>query len=164
MSGVGHLAVGFALKPAAPKIPLLVLLAASETNDLLYFLFSSAGVEPKVATTMDFVNGVRYLTPVVNPWSHGLFMSLIWSILVGALAYFHYRDRRTSIVIGLVVFSHWMLDFIMHSNLPLFFGSSPLLGIGLENSGAGLLFMTVFDLVLLTGGLVIYFRTKRKTI
>jgi membrane-bound metal-dependent hydrolase YbcI (DUF457 family) len=112
--------------------------------------------------TMDFVNGVKYLAPVVNPWSHGLFMSLIWSILVGALAYSYYRDRRTGVLLGLVVFSHWILDFIMHSNLPLFFGSSPLLGIGLENSGAGFLLMTIFDLVLLAGGLAIYFRTKRK--
>lgn len=163
MSGVGHLAIGFAAKPAGPQVPLLVLLAASETNDLLYFLFSSVGLEPKVATTMDFVNGLKYLAPVANPWSHGLFMSLVWSILVGALAYFHYQDRKTGFLLGLVVFSHWILDFIMHSNLPLFFGSSPLLGIGLENSGAGLLFMTVFDLVLLAGGVIFYFRSKRKT-
>jgi hypothetical protein len=36
MSGVGHLAVGFAAKSTARQVPLLVLLAASETNDLLY--------------------------------------------------------------------------------------------------------------------------------
>jgi len=29
-------------------------------------------------------------------------------------------------VIGLVVFSHWVLDFLMHSNLPLFFDGSVL--------------------------------------
>ena len=163
MSGVGHLAIGFAAKPAAPNVPLWVLLAASETNDLLYFLFSSLGLEPKVATTMDFTNGVRYLAAVANPWSHGLFMSLVWSTLVGALAYFHYRDRRAGLLLGLVVFSHWILDFMMHSNLPLFFGGSALLGIGLENTGAGFLFMTVFDLALLAGGIAMYLRTKRKT-
>ncbi len=91
-------------------------------------------------------------------------MSLVWSILAGVLAYSYFRDRRTGFILGLVVFSHWSLDFIMHSNLPLFFGGSPLLGIGLENTGTGFLFMTVFDLVLLAGGVVLYFRSKRKKI
>ncbi|HKZ17713.1 MAG TPA: hypothetical protein VJ161_09665 [Geobacteraceae bacterium] len=55
MSGIGHLAAGFAVKPAAPKIPLWVFLLAGETNDLLYFLFSTAGIESKTAIgAMDF--------------------------------------------------------------------------------------------------------------
>ena len=38
---------------------------------------------------------------------------------------------------GLMVLSHWLLDFLMHSNLPLFLDGSPLVGLGLENSGTG---------------------------
>ena len=33
-------------------------------------------------------------------------------------------DRRTSIVIGSTVFSHWVLDSIVYSTLPVFFGHS----------------------------------------
>jgi hypothetical protein len=65
-------------------------------------------------------------------------------------------------VIGLVVFSHWLLDFLMHSNLPLFFNGSPLVGLGLENSGTGFLFMTVLDLLLLAVGFAIYFRARKR--
>lgn len=162
MSGIGHLAAGFAAKPLAPNVPLWALLAASETNEILYFVFSSTGIEPKAALTMDFAHGVRYLTSDVNPWSHGLFMSVVWSVLAGSIAYLLYRDKRTAGVMGLVVFSHWLLDFLMHSNLPLLFGNSPLLGLGLENSGPGLILMTVLDLILLGSGITIYLFTKKE--
>ena len=38
---------------------------------------------------------------------------------------------------------------------------SPLLGLGLENSGQGMVFMTLFDLVILTLGVVVYFRAQK---
>ncbi len=156
MSGIGHLAAGFAAKPAAPRVSLWVLLAASETNDLLYFLFTATGLEHKVALVMDFSQGVPYSTTTVNPWSHGLFMSAVWSALAAALAFLFYRERRAAAVVGLVVFSHWVLDFLMHANLPLLFDGSPLVGLGLENTGAGLIFMTILDVVLLIAGIAIY--------
>ena len=124
MSGIGHLAPAFAAKPMIPRVPLWVLLIAAETNDLLYFLFTSLGIEPKTVITMDFTQGVKHLTPVSYPWSHGFFMSIVWTAIATALAFLFYRDRRTSLMIGLVVFSHWLLDFLMRSNLPLFFDRS----------------------------------------
>jgi hypothetical protein len=165
MSGLGHLAPAFAAKSVTPKTPLWILLIASETNDLLSQLFSAFGIEPRVVITeMDFVQGIRYLAPVISPWSHGLFMSLIWAILAAAIVYLIYRDQRTSVVIGSVVISHWLLDLLMHSNLPLFFDGSPQVGLGLENSGSGFLLMTVLDLLLLALGLVIYFRARKGTL
>jgi membrane-bound metal-dependent hydrolase YbcI (DUF457 family) len=162
MSGLGHFAAGFAAKPLTPEIPLWVLLAASETNDILYFVFTSTGIESKAVTSMSFSEGIRYLAPASNPWSHGLFMSIVWSVLAAGIAYLAYRNKRTASALGLVVFSHWTLDFLMHSNLPLFFDNSFTLGLGLENSGPGLIFMTVLDLVLLGSGIAIYLNTKKK--
>jgi hypothetical protein len=162
MSGIGHLAAGFAAKPAAPNIPLWVYLAASETNDLLYFAFTAVGLERKVSMTTSFTEGVRYSSLVSNPWSHGLFMSVVWTALAAVIAQLVWRDRRSSLLIGAVVFSHWILDFLMHSNLPLYLEGSPTVGIGLENTGAGFLFMTIFDLIILVAGLVIYFRTRKR--
>jgi len=164
MSGIGHLAPAFAAKSVTPRAPLWLLIIAGETNDLLYFLFSSVGIEPKAAiTVMDFNQGVKYLTPVSNPWSHGLFMSMIWATIAAAIAFLFYRDRRTSGIIGLVVFSHWILDFLMHSNLPLFFDGSPQVGLGLENSGTGFLVMTILDILLLVSGITIYFKARKRT-
>jgi len=133
-------------------------------SDILYFVFSSAGLEPKsVISVMDFSQGVKYLAPVSNPWSHGLFMSVIWAMVAAAVAFLFYRDRRAGEVIGLVVFSHWLLDFLMHSNLSLFFDGSPLIGLGLENSRTGFLFMTILDLLLLAAGISIYFIARKRT-
>jgi len=162
MSGIGHFAAGFAAKPLEPKISLWVLLVASETNDILYFLFASIGLEQKAGMTMDFSQGVQYLTPTLNPWSHGLFMSVIWSLMAALIGCLFYKDRRSGLLLGTVVFSHWLLDFLMHSNLPLFFHDSHQVGLGLENSGIGLLFMTIFDLVILAAAIFFYYRAKRR--
>lgn len=163
MSGIGHLAPGLAAKSVVVKVPLWVFLLAAETNDLLYFAFTAIGIEKPATTTMDFTHGVRYLTQGSIPFSHGFFMSVIWSLAAAGIAFLFWRDRRVSLLIGLVIFSHWALDFLMHSNLPLFFDSSPLVGLGLENSGAGFIFMTIFDLVILAAGIVIYFRARSAT-
>jgi membrane-bound metal-dependent hydrolase YbcI (DUF457 family) len=162
MSGIGHLAPAFtARSTAGTAIPLWLLLVASEVNDILSILFSAGGIEPRVViTSMDFQQGVRYLAPTSSPWSHGLFMSILYTVTAAILAFLLYRDRRTSIVVGLVVFSHWILDFLMHSNLPLFFQTSPHVGLGLENTGIGFLCMTILDLLLLVTGMAIYLRAR----
>lgn len=160
MSGIGHLAPGLVAKSTMPKVPLWVFLLAAETNDLLYFAFTAIGIEKPATTTMDFDQGVRYLIQGSVPWSHGLFMSVVWSVAAAGIAFLFWRDRWVSFLLGIVVFSHWALDFLMHSNLPIFFNGSPLVGLGLENSGPGFLFITIFDLVILAVGITVYFRAK----
>jgi len=162
MSGLGHLAPGLLAKTVEPKVPLWVYLAAGETNDLLYFAFTAIGIEKPSTTTTSFTEGVKYLTHGFVPWSHGFFMSVVWSAAIAGIAYLVWRDGKVGVLLGGVVFSHWMLDFLMHSNLPLFFDGSPLIGLGLENSGPGFLFITVFDLVFLATGIFVYFRARKR--
>jgi hypothetical protein len=69
--------------------------------------------------------------------------------------------EKVSILLGAVAFSHWVMDFLMHSNLPLFFEGSPMVGLGLENSGPGFLFITIFDLVFLAAGIFFYLRARK---
>jgi hypothetical protein len=45
MSGIGHLAIGLAAKPAAPQVPVWALLVASEANEMMCFWFTAIGVE-----------------------------------------------------------------------------------------------------------------------
>ena len=45
MSGIGHLAPGFLAKSIEPKVPLWVFLLEGEANELLYFAFTSVGIE-----------------------------------------------------------------------------------------------------------------------
>lgn len=153
MSPIGHLAMGFAAKTAGKKIPLGILLAASWLLDILYFVFAFAGLE----STENLTNpGV-----VPTPYSHGLMMAVVWSVLAALLAGRVYRSQRASIVIGLVVFSHWMLDFISWNNLNLFFEGSPQLGLGLFEALGG--YFTLVEVGLFAAGLVIYLVTHKRT-
>jgi membrane-bound metal-dependent hydrolase YbcI (DUF457 family) len=155
--GPGHFGVGFAAKTVAPKAPLWMLLVASEALDLLSFGFVALGIEKVGTSQTDFEQGLRMITPGSVPWSHGLLMSLVWSVLVAGVVYLISRDRRMSGILGLVVFSHWLLDFIVHPpDLPLFFAGSAQSGLGLWTSGPGLILSIFLEVGLLAGGIAIY--------
>jgi hypothetical protein len=154
----GHVAAGLAAKPAAPKASLGVLLIAAMGLDTLCGIFSATGVEYIGADA-----------PISIPWSHGLFMSLVWSAASFGIAFLSSRNLRTSLVIALVVFSHWVLDFIAHPmglgkplppDLPLLFGGSPKVGLGLYNNLAAAL---PTELGLFAAGIAFYLlKTKAK--
>lgn len=100
MGPFGHCAVGLAAKPVAPQVPLGVLLLATEILDIFATAFVYAGIEGGATAG--------------NPWSHGLFMSVVWSVIAALLVARIYRSNRAGIVVGLLVFSHWVLDFVSH--------------------------------------------------
>ena len=153
----GHIGVGLAAKPAAPRAPLGALLFAATAIDTLSGAFMIAGIE-----SVDPATGASTIY-----WSHSLFMSIVWSLAGFALAYLLTRDRRSSIVIGLLVFSHWLLDYISHPmgmgrqlppDIPLLFEGSSKVGLGLYNSVAAAL---ITDLGLLLAGITIYLVTTQ---
>jgi hypothetical protein len=161
--GPGHFGVAFAAKTVAPKAPLWALLVASETLDLLSFGFMAAGIENAGVSQSSVTQGVQILSPASIPWSHGLFMSLVWSALAGGIAYLLLHDRPASAAIGLVVFSHWVLDFIVHlPDLPLFFAGSPKVGLGMWATGTGLILSGVLEVILLSGGITLYLLWRKK--
>jgi hypothetical protein len=163
MGPPGHFGIALAAKPLVPEVPLWTLLVASEALDLLSFGFISLGLERMAVTKIDLQHGIQTITPGSVPYSHGLLMSIIWSILFGALAYIFFRNRRTSVILGLVVFSHWILDFIVHiPDLPLYLEGSPLFGLGLWGSGPGLITSSIIEFTLLAVGLSIYFVFRKR--
>lgn len=87
-----------------------------------------------------------------------------FAIGLAAIAFLFFRNRRTSIIIGLVVFSHWVLDFIVHpQELPLLFGGSPMVGLGLWIFQPGLVISGILEVALLAGGIVIYLLRRKRT-
>ncbi len=133
---IGHFAVGFAAKRAAPRASLGPLLAAPLLLDLLWPIFVLLGWE-----RVRIEPGYTAFNPLVLehfPWSHSLLMSLVWGALFGGLYWMRARYRAGAIVIGLGVVSHWVLDWLTHTpDMPLWPGASPLLGLGLWNSVVG---------------------------
>ena len=152
-----------AAKPLVPAVPLWALLLASEALDMLSVGFISLGLERMAVSQIDLRDGLQIITNGSVPWSHGLITSLVWSIAFGMITYLIFRNRRAGMIVGLVTFSHWVLDFIVHSpDLPILGSNSPQLGLGLWNSGPGFIISILLEIVLLSGGLAIYWVARKK--
>lgn len=153
---IGHFAVGFAGKRFAPRASLAALLLAALFADVLWPILVAIGAEE-----VRIAPGATAYTPlefVSYPWSHSLLMLIIWGALFAA----YYRGkpdgRRTGLVLGLLVVSHWVLDWITHRpDMPLW-PRGPKLGLGLWNSVYGT--MTV-EIVMFVVGIWIYASTTR---
>ena len=133
---IGHFAVALAAKKVAPKTSLATLFAASQLVDLLWPIFLLLGLEHvridegnTAFTPLDFYD---------YPITHSLLGAIGWSILFGSAYYFRRRLSKESVIVALVVFSHWLLDLLTHRpDLPLYSNTSPMFGLGLWNSVVG---------------------------
>lgn len=160
MGPVGHLAIGFAIKPAALKTSPWVLLLASLTLDILCFVFVLFGIEYVSLNFNEFIQGNIVLSV---PWSHGLFMSIIWASIALGVSFLIFHNSKEAILVGLVVFSHWILGFVVHPpDLPLLFSGSPMVGLGLWNSFPRIVISQILEFTLLAGGIIIFMKTKKK--
>ncbi len=151
---LGHYAVALAGKKYAPRTNLGTLVAAATLLDLLWPVFLVLGWETvrispgdTVVTPLDFVS---------YPWSHSLFMSIVWGMIFGGLYFAVRHDRRGAAVLGLLVVSHWLLDLIVHRpDLPLTPWTQIKFGFGLWNSVAA---SAAIELGLLAAGALVYAR------
>ena len=152
---VGHYGVSFAAKKAEPSIPLWVLFIAVQLLDVLWAPFVLLGIE-KVRIVPGFTAS-NPLDLYYMPYTHSLVAAIGWSVLAAAV----YRvaaprgTKRAAAVIGAAVFSHWVLDFVVHRpDLPLYDNSAKV-GLGLWNVSAIALGL---EAALLFGGMWLYFR------
>ena len=130
---IGHFAVGFAAKRAAPRASLGTYIAATCFLDMLWPVFLLLGIEQ-----VRIAPGITAFSPfdfVSYPWSHSLVMALLWSVVFGGAHYLFRRDAATAKMLGFVVFSHWILDWVTHRpDLPIAPGLAFRTGLGLWNS------------------------------
>ncbi len=153
---LGHLALGFAAKRAAPRVSLGTLVAAAQLVDLLWPLFLLLGVEHARIDP-----GNTAVTPLdfsYYPWTHSLLMGAVWALVFAGIWYTRKRDPGTALLLGALVVSHWVLDFISHRpDMPLFpYGLR--VGLGLWNSVAA---TVVVEGALFAGGVALYLRATR---
>lgn len=153
MAGIAHLGIGLVFKLIAPEIPVVILVVSAYLLDIVFFGFMFAGLEelPQQDRVTD------------APWSHSLFMAMIWSVLAALIATLFTHDSYTSMIIGLLVFSHWVIDFIVSPMTYAFpndtgkllhpFGGSPRVGLGLMRTKMGVILSEGGPLLL---GIVIF--------
>lgn len=154
---VGHYGVSFAAKRVEHSIPLWVLFLAAQYLDVLWAPFVLFGIE-KVRIVTGFT-GSNPFDLYYMPYTHSLAAALFWSFACGLVYKIVARPShwRASAIIGLTVFSHWVLDFISHRpDLPLYDNSAKV-GLGLWNAPA-LAFGV--EALLLLGGLWLYLRGR----
>jgi hypothetical protein len=115
---VGHYSVAFAARSKKNKIPLWILFIAVQFLDYIWATLVLLGIE-KLRVIKGLTAG-SMLDSYFHPYSHSLVAAVIWSC-VAALAYkvicnrFHYHcTKSAAFVVGLAVFSHWLLDLVAH--------------------------------------------------
>lgn len=157
---LGHFAVGFAAKRAAPAVSLGTLFLSCQLADLIWPNLVLLGVE-RVA----IVPGITVVTPLdfeFYPYSHSLVASVVWAALA-AVIYRVVRGRQTRatalLVIAGVVLSHWVLDVVSHRlDMPLTPGGTTKLGLELWRSRPATILV---EAVMLAAGVLLYVRTTR---
>jgi predicted membrane channel-forming protein YqfA (hemolysin III family) len=153
---IGHYALGFAAKRVAPRTSLGTLFVAPTLADLLWPVFLLLGVEQ--AHMVPGANPFLTLWLDDYPYSHSLFALIVWGALFGYLYKAKTADKRAALVIGLLVVSHWVLDFVTHRpDIELDPGGAKL-GLGLWNSPAA---TVIVESVMLIAGVAIYTRLTR---
>lgn len=117
---IGHYGPALAAKPLEKRLPLWLLFLAVQWLDVGWSVLVMLGVE-KLRIVKGFTRGSA-LDLYYMPFTHGLLGALALSLSLGAIAAMFYRERRTAIVLVVAgaVFSHWLLDLVVHvPDLPL---------------------------------------------
>ncbi|HVO73152.1 MAG TPA: metal-dependent hydrolase [Ignavibacteriaceae bacterium] len=154
---LGHFALGLASKNIDKRPSLGTYFLAAQFLDLLWPIFLLLGIEHVVIDP-----GNTKFTPlnfVYYPFSHSLLGALIWSACFGIIYYLVKKNYKASILLGALVFSHWILDLFTHRpDLPLTFSNETKEGMGLWNSFW--LSLTI-ESIIYAAGVYLYFKATK---
>ena len=154
---IGHYGVALAAKRFAPRASLGAFAFAAQWLDELWPLLVLAGVERVRIAPGDMA--ANPLDFEYYPFTHSLLMALGWGVLLGGAYYLRRPDRRTAVVVGGLVVSHWVLDLPMHRpDLPLWPGSGVKVGLGAWRS---IPLTILLELLVFVPGLLSYLRVTR---
>ncbi len=158
---IGHFGAGFAGKKVDTKPSLGTLFMAAQWMDLIWPVFILIGLEK-----VEIIPGYTAANPLkftYYPFSHSLFFAIIWGVLFGLVYYFFKKNVKVSILLGALVLSHWVLDFIVHvPDLPIFPWGNLKVGLGLWNDAGTSM---ILESIIFFAGAYLYFSvTKAKNI
>jgi membrane-bound metal-dependent hydrolase YbcI (DUF457 family) len=128
----GHFGFAAIVKSRETRVPLWSLMLATVWLDIVFvplLLMKIETMQPVAGLHGGYGGNIIYAD-----YTHSLLGALVLSAILGLL--FAPRwGKRCAIVVGLVAFSHWVLDLLMHRHdmplLPGNLGNLPRLGFGL---------------------------------
>jgi hypothetical protein len=154
---VGHYGVSFAAQGVNRHVPLWVLFIAVQLLDVFWAPFVLLGIEK-----VRIVPGITASNPLdlyYMPYTHSLIAAVVWS--AGGYGVYRLWRRPTgagaATLVALAIFSHWILDFVVHRpDLPLYDDTAKV-GLGLWNQPA---LAFGLEAVLLFGGMSLFLRGR----
>jgi hypothetical protein len=155
---VGHYGISFAAKSADRAIPLWVLFVAVQLLDVLWAPMILLRIEK-----VRIVPGITATNPLdlyYMPYTHSLAAALVWSAAAFVFVLYGFssnpsRARPAALIVAGAVFSHWILDLVVHRpDLPVY-DDSWKVGLGLWNFPATAL---AAEAGLLALGVALYLR------
>jgi hypothetical protein len=157
---VGHYSASFLGKSADKRIPLWVLFLAVQFIDVLWSIFVLLGVE-KVRIIPGFTAS-NALDLYFMPYTHSLLGVLCWSAFAYVVIQFvpALRGVRTGLIVATAVFSHWVLDLIVHIPDLALYDSVDKMGFGLWNHREAAFVLEIA--VLFAGAAVLYRKVMHK--
>jgi hypothetical protein len=159
----GHYGVSFLVKKAEPRLPLWTLFLATQLIDVLWVVFVLSGIEhyrivPGITASLPldlYYMPYTHSLAAVATWSAAVFAACRWVIPISG-----FRSNRSAFLLALAVFSHWVLDLVVHRpDLPLY-DNTYKVGFGLWNFPLPAL---VLESAFLFGGIGFYLRSSRAT-
>lgn len=127
---IGHWAPALAAAAATKRSPRLVtLFVAAQLVDWAFFALALVGIEkmrvdPQASVLVPF--DLYHM-----PYTHSLLATLGWAIGFGLLVLWLTRNRAGALIAGLVVLSHWFVDWLVHVPDLTIAGGEEKLGLGL---------------------------------
>ena len=128
----GHFGLAAGVKAHRPAVPLWALMLATQWLDVVFVPLFLTHVE-----RIDVIGGgpAGYGNGIIHAdYTHSLVGALALSLVFALPAAWRW-GRRAATVLGAVVFSHWLLDLLVHRHdMPLLPGApagTPLFGFGL---------------------------------
>jgi hypothetical protein len=133
----GHIGVGMAIGRAERRVNVGVFVAAALLLDLVLWPFilldwESVSIPADVATT--------HQPHFIFPYSHSVVAAVAWSAVAGLVAFLSRvpateARRRAAALVATAVFSHWVLDALVHRpEMPLAGSTSAAVGLALWNN------------------------------
>ncbi len=155
---VGHYGASFVAKSLEKRIPLLWLFIAVQLVDIVWAVLVLLGIEK-----VRIIPGITATNPLdlyYMPYTHSLLAAVVWSGAAFAAYRSGLRPRSSAaaLLVAACVFSHWVLDLVVHRpDLPLYDDASKV-GLGLWNRP---ILAFGLEAALLFAGLLVYFHRTR---
>ncbi len=152
---IGHYGPSFAIKAIRPAIPIWLLFIAVQLVDIAWAILVFLGIEK-----VRIVPGITASNPLdlyYMPYTHSLVGAGLWAAAAIVLCkpLRGVRNWSAAAWMGAAVFSHWLLDWLVHRpDLPLY-DDTMKVGLGIWNYPAIAL---ALEALLLFGGMIMYLR------